>query len=258
MAVRVPIYGTGPSGRQAPATQASFRALEQGHLHEVHCTAPDRAAALAFALSHGASQAVSQGMGAQAGAIFALRAARRQRLPTLFSGDGLALLGIDPGRLTLIEAGSEVEMLRAGLEAARCPGVSMVLMESEGRFADYDLTASRRLVLAAEASGVTILLLRGDAEQRSSGAQTRWSIRSAPSVPLEADAPGLPAVEAELLRCRSGPAGGRWLLLWDAEHGCFRDRDAGEGDGRPSVPGAVVPFSRLRTDAGSDSQRQVA
>lgn len=252
MAGRLPIHGMRPAGRQAPVTQASFPALERGHLHEIHCTAPDRAAALAFALS--------QGIGAQAGAIFALQVARRQRLPTLFSGDGLALLGIDPGRLTLIEAGSEVEMLRAGLEAARCPGVAMVLMESEGRFADYDLTASRRLVLAAEASGASILLLRGDAEQRSSGAQTRWSIRSAPSIPLEADAPGLPTIEAELLRCRSGPAGGRWLLSWDAEHGCFRDRDAGEGSGGTSVSGAVVPFSRLRTDAGDDgdSQRQVA
>lgn len=256
MAGRLSIHGMRPAGRQAPVTQASFPALERGHLHEIHCTVSDRAAALAFALSQRVEES-------QAGAIFALQAARRQRLPTLFSGDGLALLGIDPNRLTIVEAGSEVEMLRAGLEAARCPGVFMVLMESEGRFADYDLTASRRLVLAAEASGATVLLLRGDAEQRSSGAQTRWSIRSAPSIPLEADAPGLPAVEAELLRCRSGPAGGRWLLSWDAEHGCFRDRDAGEGDTgendkRPPLPGAVVPFSRLRTDAGSDRQRQVA
>ncbi|KQN00760.1 hypothetical protein ASE85_08980 [Sphingobium sp. Leaf26] len=254
MAGSVPINAMRPAGRQAPAADTSFPAIARGHLHEIHCTVPDRAAALAFALS----QSVAQGTGAVAGAIFALRAARRQRLPTLFCGDGLALLGIDPNRLILIEAGSEVEMLRAGLEAARCPGISMVLMESEGRFADYDLTASRRLVLAAEASGATILLLRGDAEQRSSGAQTRWSIRSAPSVPLEADAPGLPTIEAELLRCRSGPAGGRWLLSWDAEHGCFRDRDAGKQDERSPVPGAVVSFSRLPTDAGGDGQRQVA
>lgn len=254
MAGRLPIHGMRLPGQQVPAADmafsVSFPALERGHLHEIHCTAPDRAAALAFALT--------QEQGAQAGAVFALQAVRRQRLPTLFSGDGLALLGIDPGRLTIVEPGSEVEMLRAGLEAARCPGVAMVLMESEGRFADYDLTASRRLVLAAEASGASIMLLRGDAEQRSSGAQTRWSIRSVPSVPLEADAPGLPAIEAELLRCRSGPAGGRWLLSWDAEHGCFRDRDAGEEGRDTPVPGAVVPFSRLRTDAGRDSQRQVA
>ncbi|WP_311268131.1 hypothetical protein [Sphingobium sp. WCS2017Hpa-17] len=254
MAGSVPINGIRPTGRQGPAADMPFPALARGHLHEIHCTAPDRAAAFAFALT----QDLIQKQGAQAGAVFALQAVRRQRLPTLFSGDGLALLGIDPNRLTIVEAGSEVEMLRAGLEAARCPGVFMVLMESEGRFADYDLTASRRLVLAAEASGASIMLLRGDAEQRSSGAQTRWSIRSAPSIPLEADAPGLPTIEAELLRCRSGPAGGRWLLSWDAEHGCFRDRDTGEDDKRPPVPGAVVPFSRLRTDAGSDSQRQVA
>lgn len=199
--------------------------------------------------------ALTQGPLAGAGAIFALRTPCRQRLPTLFLGDGLALLGIQPSRLTIVETRTEVDMLRAGLEAARCAGVAAVLMESEGRFVDYDLTASRRLVLAAEASGACILLLRGDAVPRSSGAQTRWTIKSAPSVALEADAPGWPAIEAELLRCRGGPAGGRWRLTWDSEGGCFRD-----ADGQAPLPGAVVPFSRLRTDAGDDGadQRQVA
>ncbi|MEC3911390.1 hypothetical protein U5A82_13245 [Sphingobium sp. CR2-8] len=242
-----PINAAHPAERHASDMQASFPTLEQGYLHEIHCRSEDKAAALAFALT--------QGQAVRPGAIFALRALHRKRLSTLFSGDGLALLGIQPDRLTIVETKTDVDMLRAGLEAARCPGVSTVLMESEGRFADYDLTASRRLVLAAEASRACILLLRNEAEPRSSGAQTRWVIQSAPSVALEADAPGWPALDVELLRCRSGPAGGRWRLIWDGEHGCFRD-----ADWRAPVPGAVVPFSRLRTDAGDDGdgRRKVA
>ena len=243
----VSINGAHPVERHTSKVQASFPALEQGYLHEIHSHREDKAAAIAFALT--------QGQDGRSGAIFTLRAPRRLRLPMQLSGDGLVLLGIDPSRLTIIETGNEVNMLRAGLEVARCPGVAMVLMESEGRFADYDLTASRRLVLTAEASGACIMMLRSDAEPRSSGAQTRWSIRSAPSVALEANAPGFPSLEAELLRCRYGPAGGRWRLSWDAEHGCFRDMD-----GRADMPGDVVPFSRLRTDAGDDGfgQRRVA
>jgi protein ImuA len=236
-----------PVERPASDMHGAFPALEQGYLHEIHSTGEDKASALAFALT----QLQRDG----AGAIFLIRAPRRQRLSMVICGDGLIDLGIDPGRLTIVEARNDVDMLRAGLEAARCPGVAAVVMESEGRFADYDLTASRRLVLASEATRVCIVMLRTDAEPRSSGAQTRWIIQSRPSVALEADAPGLPALEAQLLRCRSGSAGRRWLLSWDGEHGCFSD-----ADWRTAVPGAVVPFSRLRTDARDDGtdQRRVA
>lgn len=245
MAGSISPWGGRPAGRDTPLAQASMPALARGQLHEIHAQGADWAAALAFALAMGEK--------APDGPIFALRTPRRHRLPMIFSGDGLALLGIRPDRLTIVEAGNEKDMLRAGLEAARCGGVGTVLMESEGRFADYDLTASRRLVLAAEASRACVLLLRGDAEPRSSGAQTRWSIRSAPSEAWEAEAPGWPAVDAELLRYRGGPAGGRWRLMWDEDDGRFRDA------ARPqTVPGAVVPLSRLRTGADGDARRQVA
>lgn len=236
-----------PQGRDSSKIATPLPVLASGHLHEIHSQAEDKAAAIAFAMA--------MGQFARDGAIFALRTVRRSRLPTLFAGDGLALLGIDPGRLTIVETGSDADMLRAGLEAARCPGVAAILMESEGRFADYDLTASRRLVLAAERSRACVLLLRADAEPRSSGAQTRWAVRSAPSVALEADAPGWPSIAVELLRQRGGTSGGRWQLSWDSDDGCFRDAAAGA-----PMPGTVVPLPGLRTDAGDDGaeQRQVA
>ncbi len=51
-------------------------------------------------------------------------------------------------------------ILRAGAEAARCPAVGAVLMEPWGEARPLDLTASRRLTLAADQSGVTVFLLR--------------------------------------------------------------------------------------------------
>ncbi|MFB0873263.1 MULTISPECIES: ImuA family protein [unclassified Sphingobium] len=243
-------HGGGRSSERTAAQEpASLPALGAGQLHEIHAVGEDRAAALAFALASGHF--------VPDGAIVALRVPGRSRLPTLFSGDGLALLGLDPARLTLVEPASEIDMLRAGLDAARCAGVAAVLIESEGRFADYDLTASRRLVLAAEASRACVILLRVDAQPRSSAARTRWSIASAPSVPLEADAPGWPAIDAELLRCRGGPAGSRWRLIWDMDHGCFRDGAQFQPQFE-AMPGAVVPLPRLRTDAAHDPRRRVA
>lgn len=204
--------------------------LQAGYLHEIHARGDDWAAASAFALSGIARD--------RAGTILCLRIAEQSSFRTVSYGDGLAGLGIEPGRLVIVEAANALELLRAGLEGARCPGIAGVVLESWGRFAEYDLTASRRFGLAAERSKLPVLLLRGEAEPRSSSAQTRWAIGSAPSTALPGRAPGLPVIEAELLRQRGGPAGMRWRLEWDAEHGCFREA---------AMPGTVVPLPLLRT-----------
>src|SRR3546814_16745194 len=104
-----------------------------------------------------------------------------------------------------------------------------------------------------------------------STAHTRWAVRSAPSLPLEANAPGHPAMEVELLRQRGRPAGGVWQVEWDREQTIIRDRNRD----RPALSGAVVhlpvrgpagaeeviPFRRtgVRTlDAGRESTRRAA
>ncbi|HZF45231.1 MAG TPA: hypothetical protein VEZ26_02770, partial [Sphingomonadaceae bacterium] len=73
----------------------------------------------------------------------------------------------------------------------------------------------------AEASGVTPLLLRIEAEPGPSAAQTRWSVSAAPSRALEAEAPGRPAFKVELLRQRGRPDGGFWHLEWDRDRASF-------------------------------------
>ncbi len=202
--------------------------LAPARLHEIHGDEPDRAAMLHFALA--AAGARSHGP------ILLLRVPQH-RQDGMAYGEGLRELGIDPARLVLIELRDTLALLRAGVDAARCTGIAAVLIESRGTAREYDLTASRRLTLAAEASALCVLMLRVSAPERPSAAQTRWRISAAPSAPLAANAPGPPAIHAELLRQRSGPAGQHWRLEWDAEHGCFIEA---------ALPGAVVSLPALR------------
>lgn len=234
-------------GRETGVLPAAASAA--GCLHEVHAVAGDWAAATAFALTMlGGAQAGAQTR-AQAGAIVTIRSARG-KLPASVYGEGLIALGLAPERLLLAHAASNLEMLRAAAEAARCGGIAAVLLEMWGRCPEWGLTASRRLSLAAERSGVSVLILRGEAQEQPSSAQTRWSIASAPSIALAANAPGLPAINAHLLRQRGGPAGTHWRLEWDSEYGRFRTARSDEA----ALPGTVVPLSGLRAGSGAFSR----
>lgn len=136
---------------------------------------------------------------------------------------GLAALGLDPRRLVVVTGPDATCVLRAGAEALRCPALGAVVIEPWGDPKPLDLTASRRLALAAEQSGVTALLLRIAATPRPSAAATRWSAAAAPSRPLAANAPGHPAFDITLLRHRAGLEGRRWRLEWHREHRLFRE-----------------------------------
>ena len=213
-----------------------------GHLHEVHADAEALAAALAFALA-----ALGRG---SAKPLLLARCPRRAALPVQIYGEGLAGLGVDPARLLIVETKDDAALLQAGLDAARCAGLAAVVLETWGSLPRYDLTASRRLVLAAEKSGVPVIILRGGAVPRASAAHTRWTLRNAPSVPWLANAPGLPACEVELSRRRGGPAGLRWRLEWDENNGGFHARriHTGRIDTAP-LSGAVVPVVPVRAGA---------
>ena len=150
---------------------------------------------------------------------------------------GLAEIGIDPARLVLVSVADPVTLLRAAADVVRCAQVGAAVIELWGRPRALDLTASRRLAVAAEETGVTVLILRGGAEPAPSAAQTRWRIAAAPSLALAADAPGHPAFDISLLRQRGRPDGGQWRVEWDREQGRFHE-SSGAG---PALSGAVVP-----------------
>lgn len=185
------------------------------------------------------------GHGSRAGPFIWLREPYgRQEAGALYA-PGLAGLGLDPARLVLADLPDAAAVLKAAAEAVRCPQACIVVAELWRKPRLLDLTASRRLSLAAEAAGTTVLMLRIEAEEEPSAAQTRWRVAAAPSRALAAGAPGHPALILELLRQRGRPAGGCWLVEWDHDRASFRahaDDGAAGADLREAFPGARLPL----------------
>ncbi|WP_054207767.1 ImuA family protein [Bosea vaviloviae] len=137
---------------------------------------------------------------------------------------GLIELGLDPGRILLVRVRDTEGVLRAGAEAARCPALGAVLIEPWGEARRLDLTASRRLSLAAEGSGATTLMLRAGVSPPPSAARTRWQVAALPSRAQEANAPGDPAFVVRLLRHRGGVSEREWRVEWSRDRQSFQER----------------------------------
>lgn len=212
--------------------------LSHGHLHEFYSLDPDDAAAATGLVASIAIASVGT-----TGPVAWLGQHRYQAARGVIQGAGWAELGGLPGACLFVLAEDAACLLRASVDVVRSASAGVVIIESRGRMPELDLTASRRLSLAAERSGVLLIVLRSDASPVPSAGETRWSVASAPSRALPANAPGMPAFDIELLRHRSGPAGGRWRLEWDRDRRIFRDA---------TVSGAVVPVpvSGTPADAG--------
>lgn len=138
-------------------------------------------------------------------------------------GAGLAAFGADPDRVVVVRAADQTEGLRAAREALRCSALGAVLLEVSGTRRGLDLTATRRLALAASQHGVPLVMIRLGAAPAPSAAMTRWSVATAASGPLEANAPGRPAFALTLLRHRAGISGRTWHVEWDCDRASFSD-----------------------------------
>ena len=178
--------------------------LAAGALHEVSGDGPD--------VEHGAAAALL---------LAGLLAQRRG--PVLWAvmrhdlfAPALAAAGLHPDRVVFAEAG------RGGLlvmeEALRHPGLAGVV----GEVGQLGLTASRRLQLAAEGSGVTAFALRrfrqaaDPALAEPNAAMTRWRVAVLPSPPPLPHAPNTPGLararwRLDLVRCRGG-APATWIV----------------------------------------------
>ena len=97
-------------------------------------------------------------------------------------GPGLDQLGLDTGRLLIAHVTRPIDALFAMEEALRCRALATVVAELS---AAPDLTATRRLSLAARDGGGLGLLLCHKPNAAPSAARTRWRIAPAPSVPDE-------------------------------------------------------------------------
>ncbi|MBI3837245.1 MAG: hypothetical protein HY288_04830 [Planctomycetia bacterium] len=114
-----------------------------------------------------------------------------------------ARLGIDLEKLTVVRPERDEDHAWAVDQVLRCPGVAAVWC-AVGEQDDHTL---RRWQLAAESSGVLGLLLRGEAARREpSWAELRLSIE--PIAALAHTRGRNRRLRVELLRCRTGHAGG--------------------------------------------------
>lgn len=236
--------------------------FQRGQLHEILAgSVEDNGSATGFA-------AMLALRGLQVGkSMLWLRTIAATRKGGRFNPAGLAELGGDPGALLMAVAPDEKALLRSASDALRCDGFGVVVIECWGSPAILDLTASRRLTLAADHSGVTAVMLRLDASEQPTTASTRWAVRAAPSTPLEANAPGYPALELTLLRRRSGPAGKVWLVEWDRDAQRFRipsepaqpaAKPATGPAAKPAFFGSMVSLSGNRQAAARERVRSVA
>jgi protein ImuA len=235
-----PKAGCGPSGARLATGHEALDAalgggLARGRLHELFAAEADDVASTA-----GFAAMIALCAGRAGAPILWLKSDEAERRGGRLHLPGLVELGGEADLLVLATAPDPKALLRAAVDSARSAGLGALIVECWGKCPALDLTASRRLSLAAEQSGVTLLLLRQEAEPSPSAADTRWSIAAAESVAMEANAPGPPRFEIELLRRRAGPAGMRWCLEWNRDRLCFRE---------PALPGAVVPLPSRRPDS---------
>lgn len=231
--------------------------LARGRVHEVFAAqAEDAGCAAGFV----AGLALRLGL-RLGGTLVWLREAQAEKQGGRLHAPGLVEIGLDPARVIIGVLPDPQAVLRAAADVVRCPEVGVAVIELWREPRLLDLTASRRLALAAETSGVTVIALRIAASPSPSAAQTRWQVSAAPSLPMEANAPGYPAWRIELLRQRGRPSGSRWRVEWNREQACLADADGDIDTGGSAAiaaapSGAVLPFSAGRpVDAPGELRR---
>jgi protein ImuA len=218
--------------------QALGGGLAGGALHEIGPAAPrDGGAATGFAVAlavlalREGRQAIwirSDFAAAEAGELY---------------GPGLALMGLSLQRLIILRVPRPRDGLWAMEEALQCRAAGAVVTEFMGTELmgdDGDLTATRRLALAAGAGGGLGLILRHQPCRAPNAAMTRWEVASACG---ERDGFGglaLPTFAVALVKNRHGPTG-QWRLSWDHHERAFASPSALPA---PSLPVAAAAFDR--------------
>ena len=225
-----------PVAREVSSRTLLPPALAQAGLHEFYAGSEADGAATSGVILALASQS--------AGPILWVRQAFLNGEAGTPYPQGLMEFGIDPARIILIQPKDAPSVLQAGLEGARAPALAAVLMELWGEVKALDLTASRRLALAARATGTRLLMGRVAAQPCPSAAETRWDVRVAQSRALAANAPGPATVALRLLRHRGGREADVWQWEWNRDRTCFDPRHMPEGSARATpLSGTVVPVS---------------
>ena len=192
----------GAIGLTGPLDAVLGGGLARGAVHELAPSAPvDLGAATGFALALAARASRQRGDVLWIATDFAALEGGEPY------GPGLDLYGVPTERLLVLRVPHPVDALWAFEEALRCRALSTVIAELPETGDDADLTATRRLTLAARDGAGFGLLLRHRALPAPCATATRWRIAAAPSVPDRYGGLGTTHFELSLLKNRRGPSG---------------------------------------------------
>ena len=135
-------------------------------------------------------------------------------------GPGLELMGLSLRRLVILRVPRPRDALWAMEEALKCRAAGVVVAELASE--ETDLTATRRLALAAREGGGLGLILHHDPPSRSqpTTATTRWEVASARSERDRFGGLGPTTFALSLVKNRRGRTG-QWRLSWDHHERAF-------------------------------------
>jgi protein ImuA len=154
-----------------------------------------------------------------------------------FYAPGLAQVGLPTAKLLVVTAASDAALLAAMEEGLAHPFLGCVVGEIER----LTLTASRRLQLAAEKSGVTAITLRPVPRETEKpvAAAGRWRVTTHPSAAHAVPEAGKARWRLELLQARCG-AVGDWIVEAPDAQGHLR-LSASMDNGFAETPAARQP-----------------
>ena len=157
---------------------------------------------------------------------------------------GLSQAGLDHKRLLYAEAADDAELLAVMEEGLRHRGLGAVI----GEVKRADMTATRRLQLAAEGGRTIALLMKrplregADPIAMPSAAMTRWRVACAASAPLPVEGVGRARWRLELARQKGGE--GFEIMV-----------EASDETGRCALP---APMADRKALAGGSASRRAA
>lgn len=156
---------------------------------------------------------------------FVLAQLPRTQAPILWVQDRLSrkeagrpyLAGIGGARpLIMVDLSRAADVLWAMEDGLRCKALGAVIGEVWGDPPVLGFTATKRLAIRSERTGVPCWLIRRAASPDLSAARERWRIASLPAAPHPHDpqAPGLPRWSLDLFRSRRSKPG-QWVASYD-------------------------------------------
>ncbi len=171
-------------------------------------------------------------------------------------GAGLESFGLPRERLLTVTLRTADALLWTLEEALKSGAFGLVMADGDGE--RTDLTLIRRLMLAAAAGRTPGLIVFPSPVMGGTAARSRWRVRSRLSrgAFFDAEAPGLPAWQVTLERCRSGEPG-RWLLEWDHAKSSFALASA-PSDRASAAGGRLASGARPAARAGAAGRQGLA